>query len=103
MCRITAKRESPESSYVVPDVGTTITRSSSELNEITEGQPNSGIWKQETTGRFKRGDWDCRSMAAYELTSTPTTFIVKESLKLMKGEELFFAQETVSTIDRNLV
>jgi uncharacterized protein len=101
--RISLKRETAESSYVVPDVGTTLTRSGFELNEITEGQPNSGVWKQQTVGRFKRDDWDCRSTAAYELTSTATTFTVKESLKLMKGEELFFEQETVSTIDRNLV
>jgi putative CocE/NonD family hydrolase len=101
--RITAKRETKESSFTVPGVGTTLTRSGSELNEITEGQPNSGVWKQQTSGRFQRGDWDCRSIAAYELTSTPKTFVVKESLKLMKGEELFFEQETVSTIDRNLV
>jgi uncharacterized protein len=101
--RLTVKRESSESSYVVPDVGTTLTRGGSELNEITEGQPNSCVWKQEIRGGFKRGDWDCRSTTAYELTSTPTTFSIKESVKLMKGEELFFEQETVSTIERKLV
>jgi hypothetical protein len=42
-------------------------------------------------------------MTAYELTSTPKTFTIKESVKLMRGEELFFEQETVSTIERNLV
>ena len=86
--RLTVKRESSESSYVVPDIGTTLTRGGSELNEITEGQPNSCVWKQETRGGFKRGDWDCRSMTAYELTSTPKTFTIKESVKLMRGEEL---------------
>jgi hypothetical protein len=101
--RLTVKRESPESAYVVPDIGTTLTRSGSELNEITEGQPNSCVWKQETRGGFKRGDWDCRSMTAYELTSTPRTFTIKESVKLMRGEELFFEQETVSTVERSLV
>jgi hypothetical protein len=100
---ITVKRESPEASYVVPDIGTTLTRGGSELSEITEGQPNSCVWKQESAGGFKRGDWDCRSKVAYEITSTPTTFVVKESLKLMKGEEIFFAQEAVSTIERNLI
>jgi hypothetical protein len=97
------KRESPEASYVVSDVGTTLSRGSSESSEITEGQPNSCVWKHETTGGFKRGDWDCRSRVAYELTSTPTTFVIKESLKLMKGEETFFEEEAVSTIERNLV
>ena len=101
--RVTLKRDSPESSYTVPGIGTTMTRSGTELNEIMEGQPNSCIWRQESRGGFKRGDWDCRSTTAYELTSTPTTFIIKESVKLMKGEEIFFEQETVSTIERNLV
>jgi len=101
--RISLKRDTPESSYTVPDIGTTMVRSGSELNEITEGQPNSCVWKQESRGSFKRGDWYCRSMTAYELTSTPTTFIIKESVKLMKGDELFFEQENVSTIERNLV
>ena len=32
-------------------------------------------------------------MTAYELTSTPKTFTIKESVKLMRGEELFFEQE----------
>jgi hypothetical protein len=97
------KRESPESSYVVADTGTTMTRGGSELNEITEGQPNSCVWKQETRGGFKRGDWDCKSMAAYEITSTAKTFTIKESIKLMKDGALFFEQETVSTIERDLV
>jgi hypothetical protein len=101
--RITLKRDSAEASYQVPDIGTTISRGSSELNEIIEGQPNSCVWKQESVGGFKRGDWDCRSMAAYELTSTAKTFTIRESLKLMKDGELFFEQETVSTIERNLV
>jgi putative CocE/NonD family hydrolase len=101
--RLMVKRESPESSYVVPDIGTTLTRGSSELNEITEGQPNSCVWKQETHGGFKRGDWDCRSTAAYEITSTAKTFTVRESVKLMKDGELFFEQETVSSIERDLL
>jgi putative CocE/NonD family hydrolase len=101
--RITVKRESPQSSYVVPDIGTTLTRGSRQSCELTEGQPNSCVWKQETAGGFKRGDWDCRSAGAYEITSTPKSFVVRESIKLMKGEEIFFEQDTVSTIERNLV
>jgi hypothetical protein len=97
------KRDTPESSYTVPDIGTIMTRSGTELNEIIEGKPNSCVWKQENHGRFKRGDWDCRSTTAYELTSTATTFTIKESVKLMKGEEVFFEEETVSTIERDLV
>ena len=83
----------------MPEIGTTLTRGFTEINEVTEGQPNSGVWKQTTMGGFKRGDWDCRSVMAYELTSTAKTFVIKESVKLMKGEEVFFEQETLSTIE----
>ena len=101
--RVTLKRDSPESSYVVADTGTTMTRGSSELNEILEGQPNSCVWKQENHGGFKRGDWNCQSTTAYEITSTPKTFTIKESVKLMKDGEIFFEQEALSTIERDLV
>jgi putative CocE/NonD family hydrolase len=101
--RVTVRRESPQTSSVVPDIGTTLTRSGTQSCEFTEGQPNSCVWKQETAGGFKRGDWDCRSAAAYEITSTPKSFVVRESIKLMKGEEIFFEQDTVSTIQRDLV
>jgi putative CocE/NonD family hydrolase len=101
--RVTLKRESPESSYVVADTGTTMVRGGSEWNEITEGQPNSCVWKQETRGGFKRGDWDCKSIAAYEITSTAKTFTIKESIKLMKDGALFFEQDAASTIERDLM
>jgi uncharacterized protein len=101
--RVMINRVSPESSYTVPEVGTVLTRSSSEFNEIMEGEPNSCIWRQETAGGPKRGDWDCRTVAAYEITSTVDAFLVKESLKITNGGEIFFQQETVSKIGRNLV
>jgi predicted acyl esterase len=101
--RLTIKRDSPESSYVVPEVGTTLIRAGSELIEITEGDPNSCVWRQETSGGFKRGDWDCRTLARYEITSTADAFLIKESLKLTNSGEIFFEQETVSKIARNLL
>jgi hypothetical protein len=101
--RVTVKRDSPETSYVVADIGTTLTRSGTQSCELTEGQPNSCIWKQESAGGFKRGDWDCRSVVSYEISSTPKSFVVRESIKLMNGEEIFFEQDAVSTIQRDLV
>jgi hypothetical protein len=101
--RLTVKRESPEGSYVVPEVGTALSRGGSELNAITEGDPNSCIWSQEIVSGFKRGDWDCRMVARYEITSSPDDFLLKESLKLTNSGEIFFEQETVSKIGRNLL
>jgi putative CocE/NonD family hydrolase len=101
--RLSVKHESPEASYEVPDIGTALTRGGSESNEITEGAPNSCVWRQESIVGYKRGEWDCRSVAAYEITSTAEAFLVKESLKATKGGEIFFQQETVSKIARDLV
>ena len=101
--RVTIKRESPEASYLVPEVGTALSRGGSESSEMTEGDPNSCVWRQETVGGFKRGDWDCRTVASYEITSTRDAFLLKETLKITKGGEIFFQQETQSKIGRNLV
>jgi uncharacterized protein len=100
---VTLKRESPLTSHDVPEIGTILTRGGSESSEITEGAPNSCVWRQESIVGYKRGDWDCRTVAAYELTSTADAFLVKESLKVTKGGEIFFQQETVSKIGRDLV
>ena len=101
--RITVKHERAESSYLVSDIGTTLVHGSSESNEITEGDPNSCVWKEQTLVGYKRGDWDCRTVAAYEVTSTATAFTIKESLKVTKSGEVFFEQETLSRIERDLL
>lgn len=100
--RITIKRNFKEASYAVPDISTSLIRGGTESNEITEGQPNSGIWKQEAIAGYKRGDWDCRTVAAYELTSTATAYLIKESLTVSERGEIVFQQNTESKIDRDL-
>jgi putative CocE/NonD family hydrolase len=101
--RVTIRRETPEAPHLIPEIGTSLIRGGTESNEITEGAPNSCVWKQENIVGYKRGDWDCRIVAAYELTSTAEAFVVKESLDVTKGGETFFRQETLSKIERHLI
>ena len=100
---MTIKRDVPEAPHVIPEIGTSLIRGGTESNEIMEGAPNSCVWKQENIVGYKRGDWDCRIVAAYELTSTADAFVVRESLNVTKGGEIFFRQETLSKIDRHLI
>jgi predicted acyl esterase len=101
--RVTIHRVSPEVSYPMPDVGTALIRRWTESSEITEGAPNSCIWKNENLVGFKRGDWDCQTLAAFEITSTADAFLVKESLEVTKGGDRFFHKESEKKIDRDLV
>jgi len=100
---VTVTRNAPERAYTLPEVGTTLVRSTSELQKITTGAPNSCVWKEENVVGYRRGDWDCRTVAAYEVTSTVDTFLIKESLKITKGTEVFFEQEATSKIARDLL
>ncbi len=101
--RVSVRREFPEAPHVVAEIGTALIRGGTESNEIIEGAPNSCVWKQENIVGYKRGGWDCRIVAAYELTSTAEAFLVKESLRATKGGEIFFQQETTSKIERHLI
>jgi len=87
----------------MPDVETFLVRGGTELNEITEGDPNSCVWRQENVVGYKRAGWDCRTVAGYEVTSTASFFLVKETLEVTKGGETFFKHEAVNKIARDLV
>ncbi len=102
--RLTIKRDSPESSYVVPEVGTTLIRGGSELNEITEGRSEQLRLETGNLGRIQARRLGLSNAShAMRLLRLPDAFLLKESLKLTNSGELFFEQETVSKIDRNLV
>jgi predicted acyl esterase len=101
--RVTIVRESPEASFVMPDVDTALVRATTERQEITAGAPNSCVWREENVVGYRRGDWDCRTVAGYEVTSTAEAFLIRETLKVTKGGEIFFEQEATSRIDRDLL
>jgi hypothetical protein len=70
---------------------------------IQEGTPNSSLWSQENMTAWKRGEWDCAVSAAFELTSTPQAFHLKETLQAKQDGREIFKREKISTIPRDLL
>ena len=89
--------------FTWPDIGTTTSRGRREIVELTEGQPNSGLWRQEASNSWKRDNWDCSLSAMIELTSTPTEFVLSEQLTAKQGAVVVFERRKDSRIPRNLV
>ncbi len=90
--RVTVRRDSAETAHEMPDVKTLLIRGGTESSEITEGDPNSGVWRQKNIVGYKRAGWDCRTVAGYEITSTADFFLVKETLEITKGRKSFFSK-----------
>ena len=97
------KRDSPQTSFAVESIGTTLFRGSTESSEMIEGKPNSCVWRQHSTFGYEREGWKCHLEASYEVTSTPTTFKIRETLSARKGDETLFQQDTVSEVARDLI
>jgi uncharacterized protein len=95
--------DNPLRTTVLPDIGTTIEEQSSESVVVKEGDANSSVWKQENMTAWKRGEWNCSVSAAFELTSTPQEFHLKEVLRAKKGDEEIFSREKISAIKRDLI
>lgn len=93
----------PLQSNLIADVGTTVETQSIERLVIKEGDPNSGVWTQENSTAWKRGDWDCTVSASFELSSTREEFRLTEVLRAKKGDREIFKREQVSTIARDLL
>jgi uncharacterized protein len=86
-----------------PEIGTAVETESSEHLAIEAGKPNSSVWSQRNSTRWRRGEWDCTVSAAFELTSTATDFHLRESLQAKKGDQEFFTREQVTVIKRDLI
>jgi uncharacterized protein len=95
--------KNPLATTVITDVGTTVQTQSSENFVIQEGTPNSSVWSQENMTAWKRGEWDCAVSAAFELTSTPKAFHLKETLQAKQDGREIFKREKISTIPRDLL
>lgn len=87
----------------IEEIGTTVLEQSSESVTIKEGEPNSGVWRQENMTQWKRGAWDCTVSAAFELRSTPSEFHLNESLQAKQGDAEVFKREKMSIIKRELL
>lgn len=97
------QNDSPAGSYDVPGVGTTVSRRTREVSEITRGAPQSGRWSQEARVTWKRASWDCTLTSTCEITSTATAFRVKESLIAFKSGIQIFERSSEIDVPRDLV
>ena len=61
-----------------------------QVAEITEGRPNTSVWRDARTRSWKRGESEYAVVSAFELTSTEQEFHLKESLRAKKGDTLIF-------------
>jgi putative CocE/NonD family hydrolase len=95
--------ERPLHSTFIEEIGTTVQEQSSESVAIKAGDPNGSVWKQENMTGWKRGDWNCTVSAAFELSSTPEEFHLKEVLRASKDDQEIFKREKISTIKRELL
>ncbi len=101
--KITITRIAPGRSFLVKDVGTTLSGTWDETLAMREGAANSCVWTQKVTSGWKRGDWDCTLIAACDLSSTEGEFHVKESIQARKGDKLIFEREKTSIIKRDMM
>ncbi|MDR3613210.1 MAG: CocE/NonD family hydrolase [Candidatus Obscuribacterales bacterium] len=97
------KFKSPLERKRIYDIGTILESQSTQTFVIKEGLPNSGLWVQQNTSAWKRGDWNCTVSADYELTSSTEEFQLKEVLRAKKDDEEIFRREQISTIKRDLL
>jgi hypothetical protein len=83
------------------DIGTTVTEASERTVSITEGDPNSSLWRVQSSTHIQRGDWDTTVVAAAELTSTADQFHLRESIKAIEGGKIVFERNWDNTIPRD--
>jgi putative CocE/NonD family hydrolase len=93
----------PPFSHEVAGVGTIASRQVGEVSEVVQGDPNSCIWRQNARSAWTRGSWDCSVATTCEITSTATTFRVRESLRAIKNGVEIFTRSTEADIPRDLV
>ncbi|WP_304187919.1 CocE/NonD family hydrolase [Phenylobacterium aquaticum] len=93
----------PPAPFTWPDIKTTTARGHWETVELTEGQPNSGFWRQQATSAWTRDAWDCEVTATIELKSTETEFLLTESLTARQAGQVIFERSEDTRITRNLV
>jgi hypothetical protein len=70
---------------------------------ITEGNPNSSVWKLEWFNHLQRAGWDTRLRSTLELTSTPEEFRIRESIHALEDDKVVFERSWDHRIARDLM
>jgi uncharacterized protein len=100
--RVTLHKRLRDLPETIADIGTTVSGGSDWYMSIQEGDPNSCVWQLEWWSDISRGDWVTRTRSTVELSSTPTQFLVKESMTAWEGEKQVFHKSWDNKIPRDL-
>jgi putative CocE/NonD family hydrolase len=87
----------------IDDVGITIADGGDWYLTVIDGQPNSTRWLFEWYRTTRRGRWDTKVKSVLEMTSTPTTFEVTESIHAWELGKEVFTRTWKNSIQRDLV
>ena len=93
-------RDPPET---LADIDTTMSGGSDWYLSITEGDPNSSIWRLEWFSHLKRKGWDTTLRSTLELTSTAEHFRIREGIHALEGDQVVFEREWDNSIKRDLM
>jgi putative CocE/NonD family hydrolase len=87
-----------------PDIGTVVTRGwTPAVCDMQTGAPNSCKWTGGFTTSYRRADWNTSIHGAFEITSTPETFHVKEFVRATEGDQTVFERHWDHAIKRDLM
>lgn len=101
--RIVLSSAGPSMTYTVPGPDIELQRYREESAEIDTANPASSRWRQKVRSGWRRGDWSCEVEATYDLTSTPTTFRLTETLRAVHNGREIFARDNTADIPRDLM
>ena len=88
----------------VPGVGTQLTAGWTPATlTMNEGDPNSCVWTGGYLMRVQRGNWDAMVKGTFEVTSTRSTFHVKEAIEAQEGTQTVFQRGWNHALKRDLM
>ena len=88
----------------VPGVGTQLTAGWTPATlTMNEGDPNSCVWTGGYLLRVQRGNWDAMVKGTFEVTSSRSTFHVKEAIEAQEGTQTVFQRSWNHALKRDLM
>jgi predicted acyl esterase len=101
--RVLIHKRLREPAELLADIGTTVAGGSDWYMSITDGDPNSSVWRLQWFNHISRGAWNTTTRSTMELTSTPDAFRLRESISALEGDKVAFERSADNTIKRDLM
>ena len=89
--------------YTDHEIGTTLTRESSEVCKLKPGDPESCSWQSELRVGWQRKAWHCEIVATCKIMASPQFFHIRETLKAYQDTRLVFEHRSDEEVERNLL